>query len=367
MPQDIVSDRDAKFTSKAWKDFCKIFTTHQSMSTAYHPRTDGQSEVANKAIIQQIKKMVQEGDSNWLGQLPHIQSRMKRIRSSLRNATPYEITIGHNPRLIGNMSVKIPTQEETPTQRISRINQTQEIVKKRLSDARISQAIQSNKRRRPAPEVTVGNQVLLSTKNLPLATSYRKIALEWLGPLRITAAYPQTDNYTLRLPDDRTGIYRIFHVEVIKACIPNDNKRFPSGKNTKPGPLPEFEHEDRYEIERSSNLRPTPRKEPSITSLNEKVGDPKITHGNQLRSSTKKHLTSATNARKPQYSTSQQPERQTERGKHTPQGRKYWPNFFHCSFKRGSMQEYGILLHSRTYYCLLFSLYHMLIIFGTSY
>ena len=31
------------------------------------------------------------------------------------------------------------------------------------------------------------------------------------------------------------------------------------------------------------------------------------------------------------------------------------------------MQEYGILLHSRTYYCLLFSLYHMFIIFVISY
>ena len=82
--------------------------------------------------------MVHEGDSNWLGQLPHIQSRQNRIRSSSRNATPYEITIGHNPRLIGDMSVKIPTQEETPTQRISRINQTQEIVRKRLQDAKIS-------------------------------------------------------------------------------------------------------------------------------------------------------------------------------------------------------------------------------------
>ena len=145
MPQDIVSDRDAKFTSKAWKDFCENFNIHQSMSTAYHPRTDGQSEVANKAIMQQIKSMVHEGDSNWLGQLPHIQSRLNRIRSSSRNATPYEITIEHNPKLIGDMSVKIPTQEETPTQCISRTNQTQEIVRKCLQDAKISQAIQSNK------------------------------------------------------------------------------------------------------------------------------------------------------------------------------------------------------------------------------
>ena len=31
------------------------------------------------------------------------------------------------------------------------------------------------------------------------------------------------------------------------------------------------------------------------------------------------------------------------------------------------LQEYGILPHSRTYYCLLFSLYHMFIVFVISY
>ena len=79
---------------------------------------------------------------------------------------------------------------------------------------------------------------------------------------------------------------------------------------------------------RSSNARPTPRKELSITSLNGKVGDPKITLGNQLGTSTKKHLTGSTNARKPQYPTSQRSERWTERGKHTPQEQQYCTKFF---------------------------------------
>ena len=86
---------------------------------------------------------------------------------------------------------------------------------------------------------------------------------------------------------------------------------------------------------RSSNPRPTQRKEPSITSLNGKVGDPKITHGNQLRTWTKKHLTSSINAQKPRYLTSQQSERQTGRGKRAPQERKYWINFFTLLLREG--------------------------------
>lgn len=73
-PQNIVLDMDAKFTSQAWTKYYSDNNIHQSMSTAYHPRTDGQSEVANKAIIQKIKYMAYEGDSNWLKNLPHIQS-----------------------------------------------------------------------------------------------------------------------------------------------------------------------------------------------------------------------------------------------------------------------------------------------------
>ena len=38
-----------------------------------------------------------------------------------------------------------------------------------------------------------------------------------------------------------------------------------------------------------------------------------------------------------------------------------------AEYLSAKMQEYGILPHSRTYYCLLFSLYHMFIIFVISY
>ena len=86
---------------------------------------------------------------------------------------------------------------------------------------------------------------------------------------------------------------------------------------------------------RSSNSSPTPRKEPSITSLKGKVGDPKITHGHQCRTSIKKDLTSLPNAQKPLYQTLQQSEKWTERGKHAPQERKYWINFFTLLLREG--------------------------------
>nr|GEX11918.1 putative reverse transcriptase domain-containing protein [Tanacetum cinerariifolium] len=44
IPVSIICDRDGRFTSNLWRSFQKALGTDISMSTAYHPKTDGQSE-----------------------------------------------------------------------------------------------------------------------------------------------------------------------------------------------------------------------------------------------------------------------------------------------------------------------------------
>nr|GEU46416.1 retrovirus-related Pol polyprotein from transposon 17.6 [Tanacetum cinerariifolium] len=44
IPISIICDRDGRFTLNFWRSFQKALGTYMSMSTAYHPETDGQSE-----------------------------------------------------------------------------------------------------------------------------------------------------------------------------------------------------------------------------------------------------------------------------------------------------------------------------------
>jgi hypothetical protein len=43
LPDKIISDRDAKFTFKVFREVCKLLEIKQKMASAYHPQTDGQS------------------------------------------------------------------------------------------------------------------------------------------------------------------------------------------------------------------------------------------------------------------------------------------------------------------------------------
>ena len=140
MPNDIVSDRDTKLTAKPWTDFCKQHHINQSLSTAYRPRTDGQTEVANKAIVQMIKSYNYEGNTNWLHHLPTFQAILNRTQDSSRKATPFEIAMGHNPRLIGDIAIQVPATPEQPSQRVKRIKLSHQPTRINIAKAKINQA-----------------------------------------------------------------------------------------------------------------------------------------------------------------------------------------------------------------------------------
>ncbi|MBW0528933.1 hypothetical protein O181_068648 [Austropuccinia psidii MF-1] len=59
--QNIVSDRDPKFTSELWKNLHNLFGTKLSFSTAYHPQNDGLEERMIQTLTEMIRRFCAYG------------------------------------------------------------------------------------------------------------------------------------------------------------------------------------------------------------------------------------------------------------------------------------------------------------------
>ena len=58
VPVSIVSDRDPRFMAHFWKSFQKAMGTRLTMSTAFHPQTDGQSERTIQVLEDMLRACV---------------------------------------------------------------------------------------------------------------------------------------------------------------------------------------------------------------------------------------------------------------------------------------------------------------------
>ena len=73
VPVSIVSDRDTRFTVHFWKSFQKAMGTWLTMSTVFHPQTDGQSEKTIQVLEDMLQQCVLDHKGSWEEHLPLVE------------------------------------------------------------------------------------------------------------------------------------------------------------------------------------------------------------------------------------------------------------------------------------------------------
>nr|GEU85630.1 putative reverse transcriptase domain-containing protein [Tanacetum cinerariifolium] len=73
VPISIISDCDSRFTSRFWQSMQEALGTHLEMSTAYHPRTDGQSKGTIQTLEDMLRARVLEFRLSWDVHLPLVE------------------------------------------------------------------------------------------------------------------------------------------------------------------------------------------------------------------------------------------------------------------------------------------------------
>ena len=86
----IISDKDPKFTAHFWKSFRKSMGTQLMMSTAFHPQTDGQSEMTIQVLEDMLRACVLDLKGSWEEHLPLVEFSYNNIYQASIQMAPYE-------------------------------------------------------------------------------------------------------------------------------------------------------------------------------------------------------------------------------------------------------------------------------------
>ena len=89
LPETLISNRDAKFTSLVWQDIMRLCGTTISMSTSYHPQTDGQTKRMNQVQEDVLRHYIAPNQANWDELLPCAKFAINNAVSSTTGDTPF--------------------------------------------------------------------------------------------------------------------------------------------------------------------------------------------------------------------------------------------------------------------------------------
>jgi len=90
----IMSDRHVKFVSYFWKTLWAKLRTKLMFFSAFHPQTDGQTEVTNKNLGNLLRCLVTDHVTSWDMVLPHAEFAINNSVNHSTGCTPFEVVYG---------------------------------------------------------------------------------------------------------------------------------------------------------------------------------------------------------------------------------------------------------------------------------
>ena len=221
VPISIVSDRDRRFTTHFWKSFQKAVGTRLTMSTTFHPQTDGQSERTIQVLEDMLRAFVLDHKGSWEEHLPLVEFAYNKSYQASIQMAPYEALYGRPCRSpicwteVGESSITGPDLIRDTSEKVS-------LIRQRLLTTQSRQKSYANVRRQPL-DFEVGDQVFLKVmpkKGVVRFDKRGKLSPRFIGPFEILERVG-TVVYRLALPPNMSGVYEVFHISMLRRYTPD--------------------------------------------------------------------------------------------------------------------------------------------------
>ncbi|MBW0461907.1 hypothetical protein O181_001622 [Austropuccinia psidii MF-1] len=200
LPSSIVSDRVSFFVSSFWSNLCQKLKISRDLSTAYHTKTDGQTEKVNQILKQYLWMYVSYPQDHWNTWLPMAEFAYNNSDHSSIKQSPFFTFYGRYPQLNS-----LHINQDTPSGKLStKLQSVQQDVKRELEVAINSFKMYADKSRARPPVFNLGDMVWLSSKNIKSTR-----------PTKMVGSFSNLEeSWHSFLPSKWKSIHPVFHISI---------------------------------------------------------------------------------------------------------------------------------------------------------
>ena len=94
----VISDRGLQFTSAFTRELACLLQYDVTLSTAYHPQTDGETERVNQELETYLRLFTSNKPEEWSTLLPMAEFTHNSTTHSVTQKTPFSLMMGYEPR-----------------------------------------------------------------------------------------------------------------------------------------------------------------------------------------------------------------------------------------------------------------------------
>ena len=169
LPDTIVSDRGFVFIAELWRAVCHRLQINVSLSTAFHTKTDGQTENANAFLEQYLRQYINFSQKDWETWLALSEVAVNNAFITCTEMSPFfanysqhpQVSFGP-PRLVErDASHRIKLQNRQGTEFADKMKKILDTLRSNLTVARDRQEHFANTNRTPALAYKISDLVFL--------------------------------------------------------------------------------------------------------------------------------------------------------------------------------------------------------------
>ncbi|KAL0556806.1 hypothetical protein IC582_005323 [Cucumis melo] len=221
VPVSIVSDRDARFTSKFWKGLQTAMGTRLDFSTTFHPQTDGQTERLNQVLEDMLRACALEFPGSWDSHLHLMEFAYNNSYQATIGMAPFEALYGkccRSPVCWG----EVGEQRLMGPELVQSTNEAIQKIRSRMHTAQSRQKSYADVRRKDL-EFEVGDKVFLKVAPMRGVLRFErrgKLSPRFVGPFEILERIGLVA-YRLALPPSLSTVHDVFHVSMLRKYVPD--------------------------------------------------------------------------------------------------------------------------------------------------